>query len=76
MPTYPILLSLTCEQVSKDAWASRITTITRVASSYSKPKLEMIWAILSFLYVPTDCACKKSELTSLQPAHRYSHGHR
>ncbi|KAL1696304.1 hypothetical protein GGG16DRAFT_108413 [Schizophyllum commune] len=37
------------EYVSKDAWASRITTITRVASSYSKPKLEMIWAILSFL---------------------------
>ncbi|KAL1748719.1 hypothetical protein HDZ31DRAFT_79571 [Schizophyllum fasciatum] len=37
------------EYVSKDAWASRITTITRTASNYSKPKLEMIWAILSFL---------------------------
>ncbi|TRM69856.1 hypothetical protein BD626DRAFT_475514 [Schizophyllum amplum] len=37
------------EYVSKDAWASRITTITRTASGFSRPLFEKIWAAFSFL---------------------------
>jgi len=37
--------------VSPEAWAVRVTAITRVASQYNKPKFERIWALLSMLSI-------------------------